>query len=339
MCRLMNAALILVLVGAISAVAPAQIPSERAKAARDKHARWMEDRLEILGDRPLSRLVLPAAHDAGMYESGLLKSLAQTQDLDIYRQLCRGIRYFDLRPRWYDGKLFIHHGPVTGPEIGKVLEAVRRFLAEGHRELIILKLSHYDGFHDRAYKELVKHIKASLDPWLYKSLLRGKRLADITLAEYVRQTGRVLVVCDGDYPREHRSQGIWVFRDWDSGHPEQGELRVFDQYAHTTLYSVMKHDQFDKFNRYDAKCKVRPDVPCDLFLLSWTLTPTTNVRAYAAEANRNLEAAIRELEVPNRFGHVVNLLYADYIGSANVTEVAIQQNEQLSGGVARGKKE
>ena len=79
----------------------------------------------------------------------------------------------------------------------------------------------------------------------------------------------------------------------------------------------------------------RRDVPCDLFLLSWTLTPPVNVRAFAAEPNRNLEAALRELKIPNRFGCVVNLLYADYVDSARVTDVAIQQNQALSPAVAR----
>ena len=54
-----------------------------------------------------------------MYESGLVKSMAQTQDLTIYRQLTCGIRYFDLRPQWSDGKISMHHGPVLGPEVGQ----------------------------------------------------------------------------------------------------------------------------------------------------------------------------------------------------------------------------
>jgi len=270
-----------------------------------------------------------------MYESGFLKSLAQTQDLTIYKQLSHGIRYFDLRPQWHDGRLVIHHGPVQGPDLAEVLQDVRRFAREGHRELVILKFSHYEGFHDEAYKGLIGQIKASLGLWLYKSLPRGKRLADITLAEYVGQTGAVLVLCDGRYLLEHRSEGIWVYRDWDSQHPEQGDLRIYDQYSNMMTYPAMKTDQFDKFNRYDGKCKTRRDVPCDLFLLSWTLTPATNVRDYAAEANRNLEAAVKELKIPNRFGCVVNLLYADYVDSSKATEIAIQQNEMLSAPIIR----
>ncbi len=291
--------------------------SDHTETAIGDRASWMEVRLRRLGDRPLKRLVLPASHDSAMYQSGLLKSLAQTQDLTIYQQLAQGIRWFDLRPQSYKGKLSIHHGPVTGPALEEVLTDVRRFMTEGHRELVILKFSHYEGFDGEAFDRLVKQINASLGPWLFKSLPRGKMLADTSLAEYVGKTGTVLVVCDELYPLDRRSKGIWVYRDWDSAHPEDGDLRVFDQYANTVVYAAMKADQFDKFDRYDARCKRRHDVPCDLFLLSWTLTPTTNVRGYAPEANRNLAAATKDLKIPNRHGCVVNLVYADYVEIAH----------------------
>lgn len=98
----------------------------------------------------------------------------------------------------------------------EVLTDVRRFMTEGHRELVILKFSHYEGFDGEAFDRLVKQINASLGPWLFKSLPRGKMLADTSLAEYVGKTGTVLVVCDELYPLDRRSKGIWVYRDWDS---------------------------------------------------------------------------------------------------------------------------
>ena len=216
---LVIAALLLVLMGMCHCFVAGE-PS-RSPAATNR-ARWMQDRLDSLGDRPLKRLVLPAWHDSAMYQSGLLKLLARTQDLTIYQQLSYGIRYFDLRPQWHDGKLSIHHGAVTGPSLAEVLDDVRRFAAEGHRELVILKFSHYEGFQTEAYKGLVKQIKASLGPWLYTSLPRGRRLADVTLAEYVRHAGAILVLCDGSYPLDNRSEGIWVYRDWDSRIPSKG---------------------------------------------------------------------------------------------------------------------
>ena len=307
------------------------VNAQSAQAAeKPSPAHWMQDHLDALANRPLKRLAMPAAHDAAMYVSHFPGSLGQTQDLTIYGQLSAGVRYFDLRPQWSDGKLFIHHGPIRGPSLDDVLDDVRQFAAEGHRELIILKFSHFEAFDDAgAYPALVKQIDAKLGRWLYKLLPQGKRLADVTLGEYVQKSPAILAVCDGSFPIDHPAAGVWVYRDWDSAHPEQGDLRVFDQYANSKSYVQMKADQFDKFESYDGKCKARPDVPCDLFLFSWTLTPMTNVRKFAAEVNPNLKPALAELTVPNRFGCVVNLLYTDYVDTAKATDAAIRLNEAM----------
>ena len=96
----------------------------------------------------------------------------------------------------------------------------------------------------------------------------------------------------------NRMPGIWVYRDWDAADAERGDLRVYDRYAASTDYLRMKADQFDKFARYDGKCRRRSDLACDLFMLSWTLTPATGVRAYRELPNRKLAEDIRELKCP-----------------------------------------
>ena len=247
------------------------------------NSHWMQDHLDAWGKRPLKQWVLPASHDAAMHESGWVKSLGRTQDLTIYEQLMYGVRWFDLRPQSSGGTLYMHHGPVLGPKLANVLDDVRRFCHDPQagarrRELIVLKFSHYAAFSDKVYRQMVEEITARLDPWLYKSLPKGKRLAEIPLRELLREKCVVLVACDGDYPLANRKAGVWVYRDWDAADPEAGDLRVYDRYADSTDYRQMKADQFNKFARYDGKCRQRPDLPCDLFLLSWTLTPATNVR-------------------------------------------------------------
>jgi len=285
-------------------------------------ARWMEQRLPQLKDKTLKQLALPASHDSGMYLGGLA-TLGKTQDLSIYGQLADGIRYFDLRPKWSGGKLYITHGPITGPLLQDVLNDIKKFLSEGHKELAIFKFSHYDNFSDDVYKTLVKQINDTIGTWLYKSLPAGKRLADVTLGSYLAGAGVALVVCDGDYPVNNPQSGIWVYRDWSSGHPEVGDLRVFDQYSDTLSYDTMKKDQFDKFAKYNGFCEKKTNVPCDLFLLSWTLTPPTDVWDASKPANRNLGQAITELRIPNSFGQIVNLVYVDYVEYARVTDVCL----------------
>lgn len=307
-----------------------------AKAADNSH--WMQDHLDTWGKQPLKRWVLPASHDAAMYEPGWVKSLGRTQDLTIYQQLMCGVRWFDLRPQSSGGTLYMHHGPVLGPKLADVLDDVRRFCHGSRRELIALKFSHYQGFSVGVYRQMVKEITARLDPWLYRSLPKGKRLAEIPLREMLGEKCIVLVACDEDYPLANRTPGIWVYRDWDAADAERGDLRVYDRYSDVTDYQTMKANQFDKFARYDGKCQRRPDLACDLFMVCWTLTPATNVRAYSELPNRKLADDMKELKCPNRFGCAANLLYADYVETAHLTDVVLTMNRALENkGERKGK--
>jgi hypothetical protein len=290
----------------------------------------MGDHLDRLGNRTLPQLTLPASHDSAMYESGFTSSFGRTQNLSIYKQLSAGVRYFDLRPQCQDNTFFLHHGSILGPMLADVLSDVHRFMQEGHHELVLLKFSHYEGITTQNYQTMIGQIAASLQPWLYQSLpplSPNHRLADVSLNDYIRSTGRILVLCDGQFPIDKPAPGIWVYRDWDSKHPEQGDLRVYDSYSNSMSYEAMKKDQFDKFNNYNGKCANRPDVPCDLFLLSWTLTPPTDVPQFAKMANPHLAGDLAGLSIPNRFGMRVNLLYADCV-DAKLTDIAMSQNRR-----------
>lgn len=291
-------------------------------------SRWMENHLPLLGKRSLRLLTLPASHDAGMYTGNGLDILGKTQDLRIYDQLAHGVRYFDLRPEWTASAFSAYHGPITGPSFTEILGDVQRFLTEGRREVVILKISHYDDFDDDIYKSFVGLVKQHLDPWLFKQLPEGKRLADIPLEDLIRNGGIVLPVCDGGYPVTNREPGFWVYRDDDDGDAAQGDLRVFDKYANTTSFDTMKADQLKKFNDYTGACRSNASIPCDLFLLSWTLTPVTGVWMYAQEANRKLGAEVRSFPRFNSHGwdRIVNLLYVDYAQYARVTDVALHRN-------------
>jgi hypothetical protein len=290
-------------------------------------ADWMSGHLDTLGSKTLPQLTLPASHDSAMYESGFTASFGRTQNLSIYKQLSAGVRYFDLRPQYKTNQLFLHHGSILGPKFANVLDDIHRFMQEGHHELVLLKFSHYDGITTQSYQTMVGQITQSLRPWLYQSLPPNHRLADVPLNDYIRSTGRVLILCDGQFPIDNPTPGIWVYRDWDSRHPEQGDLRVYDQYSNSMSYETMKKDQLDRFENYDGKCANRADVPCDLFLLSWTLTPPTDVPQFAKIPNAHLANDLAGLSVPNRFGMRVNLLYADCVDTW-LTDVAITQSRR-----------
>jgi hypothetical protein len=285
----------------------------------------MGQHLPVWGGRKLGQLTLPASHDSAMYLSGFPQSLGRTQSLSIYQQLTAGIRWFDLRPRFEDGTFFIHHDSIAGPSLSTVLGDVRKFMAENHRELVLLKLSHFEGIDAVSYPMMVQQIRRQLSPWLYEQLPAGRRLADVTLGDFVRDRGRVLILCEGRLPLANRQPGIWCYRDWENRDPQNGDLCVYDQYSNTMSFATMKADQLAKFSAFDGRCKQRPEVPCDLFLLSWTLTPPTGVLSMAREPNGQLRDVLEQTAPCNAHGRRINLLYTDDVGPW-LTQLAVDLN-------------
>lgn len=146
---------------------------------RIEPASWMGSHKTLLANKPLNRIVIPAAHDAGMYRfshgsdlapdateqmvkifkyAGSLGKiagpsvsalLAQTQQRDFGEQLLQGIRYFDLRPAIHpDGRFYCVHG-WWGPPLEECLEIVRRFTDRYPDEVVFLGFNH---FWDRRYQ-------------------------------------------------------------------------------------------------------------------------------------------------------------------------------------------
>ena len=348
---------------------------------------WMQHRLAALYDTPLNRLVLPASHDAAMYNVDLDNSqlsanwnidvhnwcntglhfsynvtpavlrsqlvyaldndndcvnkitqsqaddnipavqtftslarplanaLALTQDKTIYEQLSLGIRTFDLRPKLQDGLSYFHHSTganisytnsgcrsfdfvsihwldlcyecvltiseisANGPPLQQVLNDVRRFMNQGHRELVILNFSHYlnkttgqtnQVFGDFQYRQLIGNITNSLGRWLFTSLPAGKqRLSEVNLGQFLAYQGTVLVLCDNtaDNLCTNNPPGIWSLDDLPFGpcpDPEKGTS------AGTDNYSVMVADQFAKYVTNDFRCGATM-LPSDMFSLTWIL--------------------------------------------------------------------
>ena len=73
---------------------------------------WMKD---IPDDRMLCKMMIPGAHDAGTYGMywDWLRTLAKTQDQDISGQWDHGIRYFDLRVRFWNDENRLYHDLIS----------------------------------------------------------------------------------------------------------------------------------------------------------------------------------------------------------------------------------
>lgn len=297
---------------------------------------WMGDRLETtLKGKTLRKIVLPGSHDAGMY-TGTAGALGLAQGQNFYDQLTGGQRYFDIRP---DVNLNAWHGAgqgqggyVTGASIQDILNDVKRYMQEGHRELVVLKFSHftYNFFYSKqTYDRLKATIVNTLQPWLYdnKAVHNGTvRLADIPLSTMIpKDRGIVLPVMDLPGSLTTGSGYLYSYSDWYSKTDAKMQLSVYDVFADTTNLDDMQSDQLVKFYNFNGKMENFPNKPCDLFLLSWTLTPVIAIRASAAEADATL-APVMSRARSNTRGFVPNILFVDYYSWADPADLAIVEN-------------
>lgn len=351
-------------------------------------ANWMGNNSIALKSNTLRQIALPASHDAGAYMSGLTDTPAQTQDIDIYGQLSYGVRFFDIRPAYgvtlaHPGTkdFYTHHDVIFGPRIADVIAQVRRFMRD-HKELVILKLSHYRGFNQALFDQMAAMFtddKNGLGPWLYKGAGREFRLATRPLSQYLTdRPGTVLIVADKeedgsrDYVKDPYQganpapSGIWRYRDWQASDPQNGDLTVFDIYSNTAKYSELSTDtkndpdknatqrngtrlprgQLPKYALFNGICRntytpkgqtAAQNVPCDLFLLSWTLTPgllqtTTTEPAVVLSraANKNLIDAVTLATAParNTGNRIIttNLIYTDAVEKSRSADFALVRN-------------
>ncbi|RSL98806.1 hypothetical protein CDV31_012437 [Fusarium ambrosium] len=132
---------------------------------------WMQSHRHLIGDRTLSQICLPSAHDAGTYHLrfgtvGGGQNVVLTQTKSILDQLHLGVRHLDIRATyaflpgsfhdplndtrtgWYCG----HYTPQgqkfgvgwqggSGASIDELVEQINGY-TRNHGELIILKISH-----------------------------------------------------------------------------------------------------------------------------------------------------------------------------------------------------
>jgi hypothetical protein len=293
-------------------------------------AGWMQDRLDQLGSKKIKQLFIPGSHDAGMYTGGF-STLGKTQELSIYGQLAAGQRYFDLRVEWNDPVFHTHHNGINGPLLSDVLQQIANFCNE-QKELVILDFSHFSHFGETTdstiYDKFVAEVSGKISTWMVKTKPEDKRLADMTLSDYISDGMAVLVVVDESWPVDYPAEGFWVFRNSESDTAEKGQLRVFDQYAKDMDYDDVKKDQTKKYEAYNGFCDPDKTVPCDLFLLSWTCTSPIGAGVWqvSKDVNRHLGDYMVNLTMPNANGFYPNIIYVDYCEFARATDVVLYAN-------------
>jgi hypothetical protein len=327
-------------------------------------ANWMSDNRRDLADQRLNQLVLPASHNAGFYiEDDLLSNqtlpiLGQLSVGVRYFDL-RPVKVGN------NGPIRIHHDDSTAVPLQDVLDDIRDFMKD-HNELVILKFSHYgtadDPFNQNDFNELVTMLRDS-DKGLRQWLLTNdpeQRIGATKLQRLLApNSGTVLIFADAGQQNNQQveyldrslpgNKGIRRYRDWYAPDPENGDLTVFDIFSDTDNFDAMAtgtgndpdaratdragnrlpRGQFPKFALFDGNCRNKDgnnNVPCDLFLLSWTLTPDAGgAVGLSRDANKKLvdNSASHPDATANRHGQKINLLYTDVVQESRSTDVAL----------------
>lgn len=185
---------------------------------------WMNSILGVIGDRKLKHVCMPGSHDAGMSKidghtgSGTWQN-TQTQFLDLYGQLKRGSRWFDVRPCLGNGgqQLLCHYSEVLGVSQGgngiKVSEAidmVNRFMADYPGELVILDLNtdcaynsdagskSYPRLTDAQWKPIWQAFRDNIAKPCKST---AADLTDVTMNDYIGDgAGCVMTIARGSIP-------------------------------------------------------------------------------------------------------------------------------------------
>lgn len=337
-------------------------------------ANWMNDNLGTLKDKTLRRIAIPASHDTGAFaaDDAQTQDLTVRQQLR-YGVRYFDIRpiYNGNAKKIDSSQIFTYHNVgaadrvFPGPPLEGVIANVRLFM-QSHNELVILKISHFRQFSQAVFDALADLItgkgsngKKGLSKWLFPPAKDNVRLADRPLSDFLKgNQGTVLVVVDVDGTNDyitaaHRDNGLYRYRDWYAPDPDKGDLTVFDVFSDSDVFDdvalntasskyttppnnkPVPRGQLNQFLWFDGLCRNNRNVQCDLFLLSWTVTPTvahqsTRTTAFhvAPSANQGLVSylAIPDFQGANPQGLRMNLLYTDAVEFSRSVDVALIRN-------------
>lgn len=223
------------------------------------------------GNRPLNMITLPGTHDAGCYTDSWFHQMGKTQTQSVVNQLLGGVRYFDLRPIYYNGEFWIYHGGwlagyyggrMDGP--AGIIQDVANFMAGlgGAHELVILNISHFQGFDANAHQLLIADIVNRLGPHLVP-YQQGQANLFNTAYDAIRtnlagvMASRVAILYDGalDTGREAYITAnvnllpAGFFTLSPKYAPAANQAFLFDQYANVTVLGTMQVDQMTKLNQ------------------------------------------------------------------------------------------
>ncbi|XP_054167639.1 PI-PLC X domain-containing protein 1-like [Oppia nitens] len=209
---------------------------------------WMQNSLPIIGDRPLTELVIPGTHDAGSYEKydpnikDDLKNFVITQDECIYNQLVYGIRYMDLRVGYHNvtdstERLWIVHSLYrTNLTVRSLCQQIREFLMAAPHEIVLVDFHAFvNGFEDEDDEDILwSRFREWFD--LVSDELRDLMIPfslgyNVSVNELIGQNKRVLLGFDMSYDKYLSSGLLWpnVRHQWADADDLDELVKYFDE--------------------------------------------------------------------------------------------------------------
>ena len=224
---------------------------------------WMQVNLDKWQNRSLRQLCVPASHDSGMSLVTSKTRLAAatsiiTQYNSIFDQLGNGVRYFDLRPVYHNGRwvsghyTFVDQSLVSswqggdGEPIDHIIDQINRFTSD-HRELIVLSVSHVqivegynkNDFHNPTPGEW-NDLLGQFEGLKYRWSKSTEDLTRVPLKDFIGPFGgtaqaAVVLLFDNEADLTNRAgmfhYNVWPWdaSDWEK--PESDRLREFKDKA------------------------------------------------------------------------------------------------------------
>jgi len=167
---------------------------------------WINNLPSNIKKLPLCKLMIPGAHDAASfyynnsnelipgtpyyYNFGLplIRKWVVTQTCDIYKQLCNGVRYFDLRAIIIDNIIRPEHTLVGTLSYVEILPDILKFLSET-KEIVILDFTNITNLSVNEHNKFVNYLIVLFGIYLANVNFQNNSIEDII------NSGKRLLIC------------------------------------------------------------------------------------------------------------------------------------------------
>ncbi|TVZ56762.1 D-mannose binding lectin [Lutibacter sp. Hel_I_33_5] len=134
------------------------------KGRKKYSPQWMQNSLDIIGDKKISEITIVGSHDSGANTRNGGTSLSNdcntnTQSKNIFDQLSFGARYFDIRPVISNGKFYTGHYGKLNFNVGEEITSIQNKAFNTIKKGIEFSFDLIPGGKDWVKKELKNKFK------------------------------------------------------------------------------------------------------------------------------------------------------------------------------------